>query len=188
MPLPQWTICWVLALAALAVAACAPFEPTPYQPATDGLEYSEARFGYSETRTDGGYAVRFDGNDTTERQTVEDYALYRAAEIALGDGYPRFAVLDRLVERRVVREPTSIRPYSLGYTGDGPPRGYRRSNALLPTLTPGDYTWRNIVSYSAEIRVRLFTGQAPEGALRVHDAHEVMDRLGPKLVRPGGKS
>jgi hypothetical protein len=175
--------CLTVALA----AACAPFEPTPYQPAADGLDYSEAGFGYSETARDGGYVVRFDGNDATGRQTVEDYALYRAAEIALRDGSPRFAVLDRLVERRIVREPTSIRPYSLGYAGHGPPMGYRRSNALLPTLRPGDYTWRNIVSYSAELVVRPFAGSPPEGAMRLHDAREVMDRLGPRLVRPGAE-
>jgi hypothetical protein len=172
--------CLTVALA----AACAPFEPTPYQPAADGLDYSEARFGYSEIARDSGYVVRFDGNDTTERRTVEDYALYRAAEIALRDGSPRFAVLDRLVERRIVREPTSIRPYSLGYTDRGPPNGSRRVNALLPTLKPGDYTWREIVSYSAELRVRPFAGEPPEGALRVYDPREVMDRLGARVMRP----
>lgn len=183
MPLPRWTI-----LCVTLAAACAPFEPTPYQPAAEGAGYSEASFGYFETRSDGGYVVRFDGNDTTERQAVEDYALYRAAEIAQRDAHARFAVLDRMVERRVVREPTSIRPYSLGYTNYGPPSGYRRSNAMLPTLRPGDYTWRDVVSYSAELRVQPFTGQPPEGAVRVYDAREVMDRLGPKLVRPGGPS
>jgi hypothetical protein len=77
----------VVALA-LLLAGCAG-KPTPYQAAQDG-------FGYSEQQTEENrYRVSFAGNSATSRQTVEDYLLYRAAELTVQTGHDWFRVVDR---------------------------------------------------------------------------------------------
>ena len=78
----------LVAALGLVLAACAG-KPTPYQPAQGG-------FGYSEQQTEENrYRVSFAGNSATSRQTVEDYLLYRAAELTVQTGHDWFQVVDR---------------------------------------------------------------------------------------------
>ncbi len=70
---------------------------TPYQPA-----HSEtARNGYSQTQIeDDRIRVSFDGNSSTDRETVENYLLYRAAELTREKDYDYFTVTDRSTEEK----------------------------------------------------------------------------------------
>ena len=77
----------VLGLAMLGLIGCG--EPTSYRPAADGYGYSEQQI---ETNR---YRVTFAGNELTEPHTVQNYLLYRAAEITLDRGYDYFTVVDR---------------------------------------------------------------------------------------------
>ena len=79
-------------LGVLALAACA--SPTPYQPATDGVGYADRVLETDRFR------VTFGGNAETPRATVEDYLLYRAAELALAQGRDYFVLADRDTEAR----------------------------------------------------------------------------------------
>src|SRR5918996_1786794 len=79
---------------ALGLSACA-VQPTPYQPLNDAGGYTEQQID------DATWRVRFTGNADTPRETVENYLLYRAAEITLAGGYDKFAVLNQEVERTV---------------------------------------------------------------------------------------
>src|SRR5690606_23887972 len=82
------------ALAALALTACAT-APTRYQPAT-----GPAAVGYSEFRLEPGrYRITFRGGPGAPPQQVADYALLRAAELALAEGYDWFRVADRIVRQ-----------------------------------------------------------------------------------------
>jgi hypothetical protein len=72
----------------LLLAGCAA-APTPYQAARNGFGYSEQQI--EENR----YRVSFVGNSATGRQTVEDYLLYRAAELTVQNGHDWFEVADR---------------------------------------------------------------------------------------------
>ena len=63
----------------VAVAGCA--QPTPYAAQSHDQ-------GYSETQIDANrWHVTFRGNSVTPKQTVEDYLLYRAAELTAAHGY-----------------------------------------------------------------------------------------------------
>ena len=67
-------------LCALALTACAPAGPTGFGPAL-------GPYGYSEQKLESGaWKVSFTGNRQTERNAVETYALYRAAQITLKQG------------------------------------------------------------------------------------------------------
>jgi hypothetical protein len=79
----------LISLAALSLAACT--TPTLYGPAT-GSQTS----GFSEYRIqDNRYRVTFQGGGGAPSAQVEDYALLRAAELTLRDGYDWFRVVAR---------------------------------------------------------------------------------------------
>ena len=77
--------------AATCLAACA--TPTPYQAAEDG------RQGYAQTQIETNrFRVSFRGNSLTDRETTENYLLYRAAELTLESGYDYFTVVTRATD------------------------------------------------------------------------------------------
>ena len=77
------------AAAALVLGACV--TATPYQQAAGGINSN----GYSSTLIEPGkHRVSFRGNSSTDRATVENYILLRAAELTLADGLGHFIVLD----------------------------------------------------------------------------------------------
>lgn len=78
-------------LAALLLAACAT-APTVYRSAAG----TPSAVGYSEYRLEAGrYRVTFQGGAGASEVQVADYALLRAAELALRDGYDWFRIVDR---------------------------------------------------------------------------------------------
>jgi hypothetical protein len=80
-------------LAALSLSACATPAPTAYQPALD-----PQAVGYSEYRIEPGrYRITFRGGPGAPPEQVGDYALRRAADLALADGYDWFRVTDRFI-------------------------------------------------------------------------------------------
>lgn len=77
--------------AALLLAACAT-APTVYRSAAS----TPSAVGYSEYRLEAGrYRVTFQGGAGAPEAQVADYALLRAAELALRDGYDWFRIADR---------------------------------------------------------------------------------------------
>jgi hypothetical protein len=75
---------------AAALSACAT-APTVYRPAT-----SASSVGFSEMRIEPGrYRVTFRGGPGAPVAQVADYALLRAADLTLADGYDWFRVVDR---------------------------------------------------------------------------------------------
>lgn len=78
------------ALAASFLAACVTAVGTPYGPA------DSKGFGYSERRIeDNRFRVVFAGDGATSAVTVEDFAIRRAAELAVQNGYDWFLVAAR---------------------------------------------------------------------------------------------
>ena len=83
------------AAASLALSACAT-APTLYQ-ASNGPQ----AVGYSEYRIEPGrYRITFRGGPGAPAQQVADYALLRAADLAIAEGYDWFQVADRFSEGR----------------------------------------------------------------------------------------
>ena len=77
------------------MTACA--TATPYQPAVSD------RYGFEEQRIESNRVrITFRGNSVTDRETVETYLLYRAAELTLQNGQDYFIVANRDTEARAV--------------------------------------------------------------------------------------
>ena len=191
----------------LGLAACQTRGPTPYQAATTT---TAAGKGYSERWvSEDTYEVTFSGNTQTDRETVETYALYRAAELAREHGYQSFALLDRETEEQVVRnyyyDPVyspfyysryGYRPHRYGYQaypwGDRPyayrPYGYRPYGwrpygyrSYGPAYVRRSYETQE---FRATAKVQLYNGEPPEGALKTFEVARVLQELGPRVRRP----
>ena len=154
---------------AFGVAACG--APTPYQPAVDGNGYAEQAL---ETNR---YRVTFSGNSLTSRETVENYLLYRAAEVTLASGNDHFLVVDTDTERSTT--------YHTTFTGVG---GH-----------PGFYSFRNFHShgfggfstatarprdrYQSFANIIVGKGEKPADEPNAYDARDVLKRLAQTIER-----
>lgn len=170
---------------ALLVTACA--TPTPYQPLERGRA---AAGGYSEQRIeDNRYRVTFVGNQFTSRDRVENYLLYRAAELTVQSGYDGFTMVQRDTERDVdtqISRPLGAGPYPYWrpywrYYGSF---GWRHWDPWF-----GDPFWadtvdvRTVERYEATAEIVMFRGARPDDP-RSFDARQVMANLGPTIELP----
>jgi hypothetical protein len=137
------------ALCILAVAACA--TPTPYKAAVtpNGDGYTTQQIESNRFR------ISFRGNSLTNRQTVDTYMLYRAAEVTLQSGNDYFIIVNKDVDKNTAYE---------NYADN------------LAWGWGGGWGWR-----------RGFGGGygAPKPAANpsAYDAHEVLNAIGPTIVR-----
>lgn len=168
------TLFTAMASLALILAGCAS-GPTPYQQAGD------SRYGYNEQaiETDR-YRISFSGNALTERDTVETYLLYRAAELTLERGYDHFILLQRETEtdRRLV----GADPYSrfgVHY------RYYHPGYGWYGWRDPfwNDVNLREVSRYEAMAEIVFGRGPAPDTP-DAFEAREVVANLGPRVARP----
>ena len=150
----------LISLAALTLAACA--TPTIYGPVT-----KPGAVGFSEYRIQNNrYRVTFQGGSGAPRAQVEDYALLRAAEIAVRDGYDWFRVVGRYGEASAGRGPQlSIGGGSMDYG--------RRSSVGVGVGTSFDLSGGP--RQSATLEVMLGKGQRPDEA---YDARDVIRTVG----------
>lgn len=169
----------MLALVAVAglLAACA--TATPYQPS------ESAGYGFHEQRIeDNRVRITFRGNTLTDRETVENYLLYRAAEVTAQSGFDYFIVANRDTEERTRLQGvgSSFGPrFAFDYWYFSPRRGW--SPWYDPFWSdPVDY--REVTRYEAVAEIAMFNGAKPANDANAFDAREVMRNLEGRIVRP----
>ena len=159
------------ALLLLGLVACAS-APTPYRAASDG-------FGYREQQIEGNrYRVSFSGNAATDLDAVQDYALYRAAELTLANGDDYFRVVDRHTESRSTGVGGPRVGVGVGSGSSGSGLGVGLSTIL------GGYGGGYSEDYTASLDILTFAGDKPAGDQDAYDAREVLRRLEPTVQRP----
>ena len=161
----------------LALAACT--HPTPYQAEQDGQGFSDRAI------EDDRYRVTFAGNFLTTRDTVQDYLLFRAAEVTLQRGYDYFLVVEKDTERKTTA-------FTHFFDEDYPfsVYGYSRGNPIFdgyfdrfgPSYVLGKTRERH--RYTAYAEIQLRRGAKPEDDPNAYDARDVRDRLAPKVAPP----
>lgn len=180
------------AAAALALSACE--TATPYQPLN--ATHSGASGGFTDTRlTEDRFRVTFSGNTLTSRETVENYLLFRAAEVTLQQGGDWFEMADRETSRDrstyYAPDPFYSRAgFRYGYWR--PYWRYHGRRGAWRTWDPfwGDPFWGNdfdmqtVERFETSAEIIIHRGPKPEGNVRAFDAHEVTANLGPRIVRP----
>lgn len=158
------------AMLALALGGAACGTPTPYQPAVDGDGYAEQPL---ETNR---YRISFAGNSLTPRETVENYLLYRAAEVTLAGGHDYFLVVERDTERSTTYHTTVT-----GFDGHPGIHSFRHFHAhgfggfATATARPRD-------RYRAFANILVGKGAKPAEP-DAYDARDVLKRLAPRIER-----
>lgn len=170
-----------LAAAAIATAsllAACQSGPTPYQP---GASNSSDR-GYSESKIENDrYRISFKGNSMTDRETVENYLLYRAAELTLQNGFDVFTVVNRDTDRdSTIRREGGFYGPRFSYMYFSPRWGW--VGAWDPFWTsPSRYD--EITRYEAYAEIVMSRG--PKGSdPNSFDARQVSENLANRIRRP----
>ena len=173
----------VTILMSLTLVACA--TSTPYAPANDRNGY-----GFAEQRIeDNRFRITFRGNSLTDRETVENFLLFRAAELTLQNNFDYFVVIEGDTEAR-----TSYSTSGAGFY-NGPAffgrygYGYPRRFYAFPYYAYGfgwgapyyDTYTREITRYSAVAFVTMHPGEKPADNPQAFDARDVMKNLRPLI-------
>lgn len=156
-------------LVVLALAGACTVSPTPYQPAAE-------RFGYSQQQIeDNRYRISFAGNSATSRTTVENYLLYRAAELTVENGYDHFTMFDQEIE--AYGSGVGAPRVGVGVGGGG---SVGLGVGLSTFLGGGGSS-----QYTTFADVVMYEGEKPAGDISAYDAREVLRRLEPEIQRAG---
>lgn len=167
--------------AVLTLGACS--TPTLYQPAGPN------GYGFNEQQIEGNrFIITFQGNSLTPRETVEQYLLYRAAELTLEARNDFFVIVREDTERDTTYRWFDDSPYYGwgpayswgGWYGWGGPHWGGSFGLRSGSTTQSD-------RYTAYATILMFVGQkpAPNVELNAYDAREVMRSIGPRILRPG---
>ena len=171
----------------ISLGACTTI-PTPYQPyraeSAGGIHG-----GYSDQRlAPNRFLVRFHGNELTSRERVENYLLYRAAELTVTNGYDLFVIADRRTEHDVQTivggRPLGAywqpdwRYYRHGYGWDSWYPGYGRP-FWADTI---DVT--TVEAFEVEAEIILEKGTPSPTDPKTFDARRVMAEIGPTIQLP----
>lgn len=156
---------WVCVLSAILLAGCG--HKAVYGPMNGQSGFAEQRIEQNRFR------VMFHGDSSTSRETVENFLLYRSAELTVQNGYDYF----------IIEEGGTDIARSLSYTGAGPlygyyPYGYHR----FPYYAYG-YAWAHDASFretrrfEAHAYILMYQGPKPEDRALAFDAREVISNL-----------
>lgn len=175
MRFSRFTSLGLAALATATLAACA--TSTPYSAANE-----ESQYGFTEQKIENNrYRITFRGNSLTERETVENYLLYRAAELTVEQGFDHFIVVSDDTEKKTSYSATRYpgpRYYGVGRPFPYYGWGYRWDPYY------DDYDIREQNRYSAMAYVVMGKGEKPADTPTAYNAQEVLDNLGPAIQRP----
>ncbi|UUX50045.1 hypothetical protein NUH88_21985 [Nisaea acidiphila] len=162
-----------LAVTFFLLAGCT--TPTPYAPATD-------RFGYRENAIESDrFRVSFRGNSATDRETVETYLLYRAAELTLEKGGTFFTVVARDLEKN--KRYVHHTYYPFAYSGYGA-YGYHGGYYFRSSFAHGTSDSIAITRYEAIAEIVIGGEELRTDGPSAYDAREVLENIGPRVERP----
>lgn len=174
----------VPAVGAALLGACA--TATPYQP----LGFPGARGGYVNQQLDGSHwRVSFVGNTLTSRQQVENYLMYRAAELTLQQGSACFTMVNHDTNHKVEYRGSPYGPGGGFYAGWSPywslhgPWGWRSFDPWMSDPFWGSYDIDTVDSYEAMADIALSGGNCA-AAPGTFNAQQVVQNLQPFIVPP----
>ncbi|HLS67989.1 MAG TPA: hypothetical protein VK035_01510 [Kiloniellales bacterium] len=165
----------------LLLGACSGTGPTPYQPAErpGGQGYSEERV------SEDTYRITVAGNSLTSRDRIEDYLLFRAAELTLLEGYDHFLLLERQTDSDTVRYYDNWGPmWGPGWAWQPYWGGYYGSGSRYGTgigMSFGGGPSGNQTRYMTTALVQLTRGMPSTLRGSIYEARRVMDDLGPRI-------
>lgn len=155
------------------LSACS--TPTAYAPAgTDGRGYA------SQQVEQGRFTVSFKGNTLTDRETVEAYLLYRAAEVSRDAGGDWFRIADQDTETITRFSGQSL---SVGRSSFGGSR-FGHFGRFGGGFSTEFIDLRPRRSFEAFANVQVFRGRKPADDPQAYSVQSVLRTLEPRIQRP----
>jgi len=175
----------VIAAVGLAAALAGCESATPYQPLVKG---SKVYGGFTDQKLDADHIrVTFRGNSLTSRSMVENYLLYRAAEVTVQSGADWFETVDNHTDAKSRTYVDSFGPWGYGYgyfhpywTVWGP--GYGRRGFWGGPYWDPSFEVDTVQRFDASADIVIGHGPKPHDP-RAFDAREVLANLGPHIKR-----
>jgi len=162
----QWLNIFLVSVFTVFLSACG--GGSFYQP----LGYSG---GYTDTRLDANtLRVTYRGNFTMPQETVQNYLIYRCAQLTVQYDYDYFVIIS-----------TSSRPVVSSYTSPSVINTYRERGEKnsYSIVTPGQTSY-----FSKEIAnavIKLYKGIKPAGLANAFSAKEVLRYMKPAIkIKP----
>lgn len=154
----------------MLLGACA--TTTPYQPVENGYGYSEQKLESNR------YRVTFVGSSRTSRDTVQNYLIYRAAELTLANGYDYFVLAgqDAAAEPGVRNGPRTGISFGIGSFGG--------SSSFGLGIGTGIGGGGGGEDFRAQADVLMYKGEKPDDRDDALDALEVKTNLETAILRP----
>ena len=167
----EWLVKAAAGAVLLLAAACAPEQPY-YGPKLAGRNtgYTDIRLGQNR------YRVTYSGNSTTDRETVENFLLMRAAQVTLASGYGHF-----IFDTRDTRANTTYFSDFTGWPG-WPGFGWGWSSWPEPYDVSGES--RPITRFEAYAEIVMLTDAQAQKEPRAIDANAIVAKLGPIVMPP----
>ncbi|MEM9618510.1 MAG: hypothetical protein AAF936_11165 [Pseudomonadota bacterium] len=152
---------------------------TPYAPADrSGRGYDDQKL------EEGKYRVTFEGNSSTDRATIENYVLFRAAEITLRDGYDHFSILDQSTDAVSTFRTNGTTFGGAGFGRNGFFYGGGFGGFGGVGFANNTSTTRQRLSYVIGVIIQAEKGDKPADSPNSYDARQLIDNLGPVLTYP----
>ncbi len=152
----------IMLVVALGLNACAATGPITYGP-------DDGKFGYSDTRVEAGrYRIVYRGSGGMPPEMVEDFALRRAGELAIANGFDWF----RLIARDIERDDRGGVGLGAGF-GTG---SYGRRSSVGVGVGGNLGTIGAQTFYTVRIETLMGVGTPPEG-IDVYDARSIIETL-----------
>jgi hypothetical protein len=164
-------------LASALIVGCATVPPYHAADGSNGYGFAEQKIESNRFR------VTFKGNSSTSRQSVENFLLYRAAELTLETGNDYFIILENDTESHTSYSLTSRFPrYGRRAYFIGPREYYYHYPYYSYGFDWGESYQNDIheyTRYTAEAYISVHPGQKPVDDLDAFDANDVLTNLGP---------
>jgi hypothetical protein len=158
-------------LCAALLAGCA-VGPTPYGPKT-----ADTSNGYTDEQlAQNRYRVTYTGTLSTPRDVVENYLIFRAAQVTQQAGFVAFAFADR-----------DTKAHTTYFTDDNGWFGFphRRFGWYWSDWPLDDQVEsRPITRYDAYAEIVMLSADQAKADPRALYAQDVLDRMGPKVLPP----
>jgi len=159
-------------LAWLAVSACAPEQPY------FGPKDADHSTGYTDEKLDQNrYRVTYSGSSVTNRETVENFLLLRAAQVAVQAGATFF-----MFDMRDTKAHTTYFSDFPGW-GGGPGFGWYRHSWPYDGFD-NEVETRPVVRFQAYAEIVLLTDAQATKEPRAINVQSIIQRLGPAAAPP----
>jgi hypothetical protein len=177
----------LLITAILALAGCA--GRTSYSP--QSANATQDNNGYTGYRTimPNRYKVIFSGNKFTSRETVDNYLLYRAAELTQQQGYDNFLVVQNDIDRSTQMDIDTVPTIGVSMTYPAFSPYYYFYGSTFGTYAYNPYsdkpfnqrriTVDQIERFDASAIIEMFNADSSQTSEQVYNASQVRNRLGP---------